>query len=191
MKRLLRNASIGLAALILLLVGTVLVLQRVSDGPIGPFGGGPLRTGPLVTDPDVDWARVFESRPPVELELVAQGGSRITGGMVHDGQLYVPCDLGFMARRVPRAGIRWIGSLILMVKHWHEDAVRDGRAVLRIAGNRYALQAVRVTDPELLAALRAELEIAGARYFGVPAFAAAPVDPDAIWFFRMDPRGAQ
>ena len=191
MKCLLRNASIVLAGLVACLVATVLVLQRIADGPIGPFGGGPLRTGAQLAAAGVDWARVLESHPPVELELVAQGRSRITGAMVHDGRLYVPCDLGFMAHRVPGAWMRGIGSLILMVKHWHEDAVRDGRTVLRIAGNRYELQAVRVTDPALLAALRAELEIAGARYFGVAAFPAAPADPDAIWFFRMDPRATQ
>jgi hypothetical protein len=169
----------------------VLVVQRVADGPIGPLAGGPLRTGPLVAEPDVDWERVMAPRPQVELQLVATSSTRITGGMVHEGQLYVPCDLGFMGHRIPGASARAILYLILAVKHWHQDAARDGRVVLRIAGNRYERQAVRVTDEALLATLRAQLEKAALRYFGIPSLLDVPVSPDSIWFFRMDARPAQ
>jgi hypothetical protein len=188
--RLLRNASIGFAVLVLVVVATVLVLQRVADGPIGPFGGGPFRTGALVSEPEVDWARVMESRPPVELQLVEPARSRVTGAFVEEGELYVPCDLGFIAHRIPRTRTRWILSLILSVKHWHEDAIRDGRVVLRIAGKRYERQAVRVTDPELLATLRSKIEAAAAAYLEVAQLPDVPADTDAIWFFRMDPRPA-
>jgi hypothetical protein len=191
MKRLLRNASIGIAVVFALLAVAVLVAQRTSDGPMGPLAGGPLRTGPLVSDPEVDWASVMQAQPPVELQLVATSSSRTTGAFVHEGQLYVPCDLGFIAHRIPPTRARWILGSILAVKHWHEDALRDGRAVLRIAGNRYERQAVRVTDEAVLAPLRSYIEAGALRYFGVASLLDVPVSPDAIWFFRMDPRPAQ
>ncbi len=106
-------------------------------------------------DPDVDWS--FASGQEIELQLVEPLGSRTTGVMVHKGQLYVPCDLGFMWRRFS-GPTRWMLHLIWVFKRWHEDALRDGRVVLRIDGKRYERQAVRVTDPDLLAALRLQLE---------------------------------
>jgi hypothetical protein len=77
----------------------------------------------------------------------------------------------------------------MSLKHWNHDAERDGRAVLRIGDLRYERQAVRVTDPELLAALRAETLERASRFFGKPLLD-VPTDPEAIWFFRMDPRAS-
>jgi len=108
---------------------------------------------------------------------------------VYEGQLYIPCDLGFFWRRIPSAGLRWIGGAIYSVKRWHEDALRDGRVVLRIGGKRYERQAVRVTDPELLAKLRSIMQEQAKRYLAAAGgLSDAPSDPEAIWFFRMDPR---
>ncbi len=157
--RILRGLGIALVALVAVLVG-IGVVARFSDGPIGPFPGGPLRAGSLVSEPDVDWSFVdWESRPGriVELQLVEPPSSRTTGILVHEGQLYVSADLGFIWRRLPGPG-RGVLFVIWGFKQWHEEALRDGRVVLRIDGKRYERQAVRVTDPE------------------------------AIWFFRMDPR---
>jgi hypothetical protein len=183
--RLLRWLAIFVLGFALLLVGTVLVLQRVSDGPMGPLAGGPLRSGPLVSDPVVDWS--FAENHLAELELVDPPGSRTTGIMVYEGELYVPCDLGFIWRRVPNTRTRWILSVLYRFKHWHEDALRDGRVVLRIAGKRFERQAVRVTAPALLARLRGVIETAADRVFS-PGLRDEPRDPEAIWFFRMDPR---
>lgn len=187
--KLVRIFALVAAALVVVLIGTVLVAQRVSDGPMGPISGGPLRTGPLVSDADADLSAFPGGE--IELQLVDPPGSRTTGALVHDGQLYVPCDLGFIWRRVPSTRFRFILSAIYRVKRWHEDALRDGRVVLRIKGNRYERQAVRVTDPELLATLRSNLE-AGAEKFFSPSglLKDVPADPEAIWFFRMDPRSA-
>ncbi len=183
--RIVRWLGIALVAVVAALIGTVLIAQRVSDGPMGPISGGPLRTGTLVSDPGVDWA--FAAGQPIELQLVEPLGSRITGVIVHEGKLFVPCDLGFMWRRVPDTRMRWVLSLIYRVKRWHEDALRDGRVVLRIAGKRYERQAVRVTDPELLARLRLILEDGAKQFFSSPLLDVR-VDPNDIWFFRMDPR---
>src|SRR5882672_9701764 len=156
-KTTLSYSAIVAAVLAVLLVATVLVAQRVSDGPIGPLGGGPLRTGTLVTEPNVDWSFLGGGKE-LELQLVEPPRSRVTGSLVYEGQLFVPCDLGFFWRRIPSAGLRWIGGAIYSVKRWHEDALRDGRVVLRIGGKRYERQAVRVTDTELLATLRSIFE---------------------------------
>jgi hypothetical protein len=108
---------------------------------------------------------------------------------VYEGQLYVPCDLGFLYRRIPSAPFRWIGAVIYTFKHWHQDALRDGRVVLRVSGKRYERQAVRVTDPELLAKLRSITEERARKYMAkAGGLLDVPADPDSIWFFRMEPR---
>ena len=192
MLRVLRRVAIAAAAVIVLLVGTLYIAHKVADGPIGPISGASLRAGELVTDPNVDWEAVLASRPNesrggIELELVATGESRTTGAFAHEGQLYVPCDLGFLWRRAPSAAFRLIGGLLYSVKHWNQDAERDGRVVLRIAGKRYERQAVRVTDPAQLVTLRAITEEKASKFFPEPLLD-VPGDPEAIWFFRMDPR---
>ena len=105
--------------------------------------------------------------------------------MVHEGELYVPCDLGFIADRAPEG--RLAGALLKNLKGWHEDAASDGRVILRISGKLYERQAVRVTDPAVLAALRAIVEELATEFFGKPLLDQL-TDPDDIWFFRMDPR---
>ena len=190
MKRVLSYSAIAAAVLAVSLVGTAWVVQRVSDGPIGPLAGGPLRAGALVSDPNVDWS-FLGGGGELELQLVDPPRSRTTGSLVYEGRLYVPCDLGFLWRRIPSAGFRFFGAAINRVKRWHEEALRDGRVVLRISGKRYERQAVRVTDPELLAALRSIVEERARKYMsdrGAGRLLDAPGDPQAIWFFRMDPR---
>ena len=180
------------------LIGAGLIAARSADGPIGPIPGGPLEAGALVSEPDVDWSlatggeieRQFDAPLLIELQLVEPPGSRITGVMLYDGQLYVPCDLGFSWARFSGPQ-RWILHLIYLAKRWHEDAVRDGRVVLRIEGKRYQRQAVRVTDPELLATLRSEFETTVAQWLSPEPLGEAPTEgPRDIRFFRMDPRPA-
>lgn len=183
--RWLRRVGLGVGLAVVLASAALFVASRFSDGPLGPIAGGPLRSGELVTDANVDWVAVGARE--VELQLVDPPRSRRTGSLVLDGQLYIPCDLGFIWRRIPSAGFRAIARVLWAVKHWHEDALRDGRVVLRIAGKRYERQAVRVTDPEVLAKLRALMETNAARYLKVT-LSDEPADPEAIWFFRIDPR---
>ncbi len=185
MKRLLRYSAIAIGVLVALLFGTAVVARYFADGPMGPLSGGPLRAGELVTAPVSDWS--FAEGKVVELELAATGQSRTTGSLVYDGQFYIPCDLGFVWRRLPSAAMRGIASILWAVKHWHEDAVRDGRAVVRIDGKRYEGKLVRVTDPELLAKLRAIMQEKAAKYMHTT-LTDAPPDTEAIWFFRLDPR---
>jgi hypothetical protein len=186
LRRWLRVAAIGAVGLVLALGTALWIVSKVHDGPIGPIAGGPLRTGERIVERDVDWAAA--NIREVELQLVEPAHSRTVGAMVHEGQLFIPCDLGFLWRRVPEARFRTILSVIWSVKHWHEDALRDGRVVLRANGKLYERQAVRVTDPELLVTLRSLLEIRAAEYFSAPGMLEVPGDPEAIWFFRVDPR---
>jgi hypothetical protein len=169
-----------------LLIAAGLVAQRISDGPTGPISGGRLQSGELVSDPDIDWS--FAVGQEIELQLVEPMGSRTTGVMVHEGELYVACDLGFIWARFSGRR-RWILNVIYLFKGWHEDVMRDGRVVLRIEGKLYERQAVRVTDPELLGRLRRQVEVGVAEWIAPEPLAAAPSDvPNDIWFFRMDPR---
>ena len=193
-RRWLGSAAKALAVLILVLIGSLLVAQRVSDGPLNDIiPGGPLRAGTLVSEAEIDWPTVLGGQSemePVELQLVEPSSSRYVGIMEREGQLYVPCDLGFMWGRFSGSQRRVL-HLIYLFKRWHEDALRDGRAVLRIDGKRYERRAVRVMDPELLAALRLQLEEMARQWVAPEPLAEAPSEgPRDIWFFRMDPRAA-
>ena len=185
MRRALGYAAVGFGVLVLALLALVFAAGRFADGPLGPIAGGPLRSGELVTAPVREWP--IDGGAQVELQLVEPPHSRTTGALIYEGKLYVPCDLGFIWRRLPSAGMRGIARVLWTVKHWHEDALRDGRVVLRIGGKRYPGQAVRVEDPATLAALRAIMEDRAAKYMHAT-LTDAPADPDAIWFFRIDPR---
>ena len=164
--RFLRWLGMGLAAVAMGLVA-VGAVARHSDGPIGPFPGGPLHRGAIVVDPDVDWSALTSTRE-IELQLVDPPLSRTTWLLVHEGQAYVPC--GF-----PNLSL-W--------KQWPHQVLRDGRAVVRIDGRRYERRAVRVTDPELHADLAAGLT---EKYGTSPGFTPTP---ESVWFFRLDPRTA-
>ena len=166
------------------------VALRFADGPRGPLPGGALRMGQLVTEPEVDWQATLGDRPmgEIELQLVEPVGSRTVGALVHEGDLYVPCDLGFIWRRVPDHTMRRVLHLIWLFKGWHEDAVADGRVLVRVAGKRFERQAVRITNPALLATLRDHVSEAAGEYMG----GLLPIETsvDDIWFFRLDPRPA-
>jgi hypothetical protein len=196
MRKFLSNAAKVVGIIAILLIAAGIVALRMSDGPTGPIPGGELSAGPLVSEPDVDWSLAtggeieLQLVEPllIELQLVEPVGSRVTGVMLYEGQLFVPCDLGFSWGRFSGPQ-RWVLHLIYFLKGWHEDVLRDGRVVLRIAGKRYERQAVRVTDPELLATLRLEFEKLVEQWVSPAPLGKAPTDgPKDIWFFRMDPR---
>lgn len=157
----------SLAALILVAVlalALLAVAARFSDGPLGPFAGGPLVAGELVPPPD-DWSFLREVET-VELQLLEPPRSRTTWIAVSGGRAYVPA--GFMT--VP------------LWKQWPHQAVADGRALLRVGGKRYPVRLVRVEDPgERDRVVRAVMEKYG------------PGDdpgPESLWIFRVEPRRA-
>ena len=184
--RWLKYAGFALLGLIVVAAVGVLVTQRVSDGPIQFLQGGPFRSGELVDETVTDWS--FGIGKPTAFELVGFGTSRVAGYIIHDGVAYMTCDLGYMWNRL-EGGQRMILHLIYLFKHWHEDAVEDGRALLRIDGKLYKAQFVKVEDPALNAELRLEMEALAREYFAPAELGPPPAEPpNDIWFFRMDPR---
>ena len=113
-----KRAGWAAALVAAVLAAALYTAHRRSDGPLGPLSGGPLRSGERAAEPDVDWSSVIvEQDQLVELELVATGESRLTGAFVYQGRLYVPCDLGFVWRRAPKASFRALGFALYAAKH--------------------------------------------------------------------------
>ncbi len=182
--KLVAKILLGLLLALALLVGAGYVYLGFGDGPYGPIRGGALVSGELVTEPNVDWNAVFaDGIGDLQFELKNGGDSRQAGGFVHEGDLYIPCDLGFIWRRVPDAQSRAILGTIWFFKDWHERAVEDGRTVIRVGDKRYERNLVRVEDEALEAQFRARLEVAAAEYMGGMMPGAG--DPEQIWFFKV------
>lgn len=151
---------VALAALVALLF----FAARLHDGPLGPIPGGPLEAGPEVSEPVADWS-FAKDVDEIELQLASQGRSRTTWILVHEGQAYVPCSLGFPPG-----------------KSWHEDAAVDGRAILRIEGKRYPVTLTKLDDAaveQMQSTLRAEID----RKYGQQ-----PPTPAGVWVFRVESR---
>jgi hypothetical protein len=164
--KVIRWIGIGLGVLALLLAG-VAVAARFSDGPIGAFAGGPLVSEELVPDGSVDWS-FAEPLSTIEFQLEEPPRSRTVWFVLHEGALYVPCGM----------------PNFTLWKQWPHEALADGRSVLRVEGRRYERQAVRVTDPDVVAPV---LELVTGKY-GLGD--AEDAGPDDVWIFRMDPRSS-
>ena len=152
-----------------LLAAALLVLfvyGRFSDGPMGFFSGGPLVRGEKITTAVPDWSFATDVQN-IEFQLLEPPRSRTVWVVVEDGKAYIPCG-------IPNFRL-W--------KQWPHEALEDGRALLRIDGKLYPRQLVKVEDMSLIASLG---EKVGQKY-GLPSGGDEP-DPDAVWFFRLDPR---
>ncbi len=152
-----------------LLAAALLVLfvwGRFSDGPVGFFSGGPLVRGERITTAVPDWSFATDVQN-IEFQLLEPPRSRTVWIVVEDGKAYIPCG-------IPNFRL-W--------KQWPHEALEDGRALLRIDGKLYPRQLVKVEDMSLIASLG---EKVGHKY-GLSPGDGEP-DPDAVWFFRLDPR---
>ena len=178
---------VGLLAVIVLGLAGVLVTMRFADGPKGPIPGGALKAGQLMDASHVDWQRVLgdQSVAEIELQLEDPVSSRTTGAFAHEGELYVPCDLGYVWRRLPQGTARVVLHTIWLFKDWHEKAALDGRVVIRVEGKRYALNATRVTDEDLLREFRERISAAAGSVFEL---LPTTTNPQDIWFFHLEPR---
>ncbi len=182
----LKYISYALLTLILLSVVGILIAQRLSDGPMAFLQGGSFSSGELVEETVEDWS--FAAGKEVEFELVGHGTSRTAGYIMHEGQAYMTCDLGFMWNRF-EGQRRLILNLIYVFKRWHQDALEDGRALIRHEGKIFKTNFVKVEDPELEADLRATLEDLAREWIAPAELGPPPAEePNDIWFFRMDPR---
>ncbi len=179
----------GFVVVVVSFIVGVLIAQKVSDGPMGPLQGGPFKTGEIVVR-QTDWSFVEQAYGLPEILLVAPGTSRITGLIVYKRELYIPCDLGFMANRSWNdPATQWFSIAMSVLKRWHKDAAEDGRAVIRLDGKRYGAQLTKVTDPDLAAELRLRLEQIAKDAGGLDKLPPRPTEePNDIWFFNVAPR---
>ena len=145
-----------------ILAGTAFVAARYHDGPLGPLPGGPLASGPLVTRGVADWSFAKDVEE-IELQLDSQAKSRTVWVLVNDGKAYVPASTAYPPG-----------------KTWHLEALKDGRATLRIAGKRYPVTLAKVEDPAVLDALRA---VAEKKYPSAP-----PGGRESVWAFSVTAR---
>lgn len=180
----LKYLGYGLLVTIPILIAAVMVVQRVSDGPIEPLQGGPFTTGEIVETPVQDWS--FGELKNTQFELEGFGTSRRAGYIMLDGVAYMTCDLGFMWNRLEGPG-RILLNLIYVFKRWHLDAMEDGRARIRLDGKIYLAQFTKVDDPELQDRLKLRVEALFDQMFGE--IGPAPIEePSDMWFFRIDAR---
>jgi hypothetical protein len=154
------RAVVGLAVLVALLF----IAARFHDGPLGPIPGGALVAGTLAREPVEDWS-FARDQGEIELQLESQNRARTVWILVHEGQAYIPCSLGFPPG-----------------KTWYKEAANDGRSVVRIAGRRYPVTLTKLDDAsqqQLAPPLEAEVK----RKYGSP-----PPTSAGVWIFRVTSR---
>jgi hypothetical protein len=179
----LRRSALGIGALVLAGIVTLLIYQRFSDGPTGPLTGGPFTSGAVVSAPVTDWTPLAGD---FEFELVGEKTSRTAGGVLLDDNLYITCDLGFIWSRLPDGVPRNLLHVIWWFKDWHEKALADSRVRIRKNGSIYPVTIERVTDQQLLERLKSNIEIEAGKFFGPDELGPRPVNPpNDIWFFRV------
>lgn len=162
--RLLRWLGI-LVVLLAVGIAALFVGARFADGPIAIVPGGPLKSGELVADGNVDWSFAAEEAE-IELQLASGNTSRTVWIVVHDKQAYIPCSLDFPP-----------------LKNWHKKALEDGRAIVRVKGKRYERTLAKIDDERLGEALGQII----ARKYNVGE--GSPVgDSTRAWFFRLERR---
>jgi hypothetical protein len=162
--------ALGLALMILLGFGVLLVVARFSDGPLAIIAGGPLISGELVSDEATDWSFVRDV-PTVEFQLLEPPRSRTTWILEHAGRIFIPC--GYMNTVWGRL---W--------KQWPVEAERDPRAILRVANRRYPRRLKRIQEGPLVPILVAELN----RKYAA-GMSAEDVESGSLWFFELEPQG--
>ncbi len=155
---------VRIAGILAALVALVFVGARLHDGPLGPIPGGALASGEIVSAPVTDWS-FAKDVAEVELQLELQHRSRTVWILVNDGQAYVPCSLGFPPG-----------------KSWYQEALKDGRATLRIDGKRYPVTLSKLDDAAQ-GPLAPVLEAEVARKYGNP-----PPSDAGVWIFDVRSR---
>jgi hypothetical protein len=147
--------------LAVVIAATAVIAARVHDGPLGPLPGGPLEAGATVVEPVADWSFATDVEE-IELQLASQDTSRTTWVLVQNGKAYIPASTQFPPG-----------------KTWHQKALEDGRATVRIDGRKFAVTLAKVDDETVLAAVR---EIASKKYRPPPGGA------EGVWLFSVTSR---
>ena len=182
-----KRLGVFFLVLIVALILGLLIFQNVSDGPYGMLQGGTFRSGELMDASAANYEDMVDE--PTELLLVGPGSSRTLGYLMHDGKVYISCDLGFMWNRF-QGTQKHILNLIYIFKTWHFDAIEDGHAELRIAGKRYPGYLHLVEDKVLDAALKTQLEDLARQWIAPQVLGPVPDEPNEILFFKFEPGSA-
>ena len=168
----------GFIALIVLVVISIFVVARFSDGPIGSepplemVTAGPFKTGEKqVGSEEPDWS-FLKDYPTVQFQLLKPPRSRTTFIMETGGRIFIPS--GYMNSTI---GKIW--------KHWPMEAEKDNRAILRVDGKLYERSMVRIHDGEILDEVLAELS---RKYAGGFPVSKKDVDSGNLWIFELEPR---
>ena len=166
-------------------------VARWHDGPLGPVPGGALRRGPIAPFGDLA-AHFGDGLTLAEIQSLQPEQSRTTGLIEHEGQFYIPCDLGFIWRRT-HPPTRWLMAFVWRVKRWHEDVLRDGRIMIRLGDHRFALSAARVSDPDRIEALKQHVDTQAQQFLSGrleprPGSPGHRDEDGEIWFFRLGER---
>ena len=170
MKSILR-VVLGLVAALVLLIVVLVVGARFADGPRAIIAGGPFTSGEQVEGPEPDWSFVHDVQE-VEFQLLDPPRSRTTWILEHEGRIYIPS--GYMTTSW---GKLW--------KQWPLEAMKDGRAILRVGDKLYERQLVRIEAGPLLAPLTTEL---GRKYLDGAAIDPERVTAGELWLFELAPR---
>ncbi len=154
-----------------LLIAALVIGARFSDGPIAIAAGGPFTSGERVSGPEPDWSFARDIQE-VQFQLVEPPRSRTTWIIEHEGKVYIPS--GYM--NTPWGKI-W--------KQWPFEALKDGRAILRIGDRLYERELVRIEDGPLVAPITAELS---RKYLNGVDIPAEEVASGNLWLFELAPR---
>ena len=158
MKKLAKTLGIGIGVLIALIL-LLVVVNRMSDGPlVEMLAGGRFTSGEIVMEGPTNWSFLADR---MTIEFESAGRSRVAWIHVVDGDAFIGASLGFPP-----------------FKTWHETALEDPAAVLRVDGKRYPRHLTKIEDE----VLQARLKEAGQRKYG-----GSPDPSSETWYFRLDP----
>jgi hypothetical protein len=168
MKMLLKILA-GIVAVVVVAVVGLLITARMNDGPMEIVAGGAFTTGTLQTGPEPDWRFVHDVQE-VQFQLLDPERSRTTWIVEVNGRIYIPS--GYM-------NTPW-GKLW---KQWPIEAEKDGRILLRVDGQIYKRQLVRVMSSADLGAVVSEL---GRKYMGgLGSDSTDEVTSGNLWIFEL------
>ena len=162
--------------LIVLVVASIFVVARFSDGSIGNgpplemVTAGPFKTGEMQID-EPDWS-FLKNYPTVQFQLLNPARSRTTFIMETGGRIFIPS--GYMNSTL---GKIW--------KHWPMEAEEDSRALLRVDGKLYKRNLVRIEEGDILTDVLAELS---RKYAGGFPVSQENIDSGDLWIFELKPR---
>lgn len=162
---------LGLVIVIAVGVTGLMVVARMSDGPLAIVAGGPFTSGQVYEGAEPSWEELIDAAT-VEFQSLDPTRSRTTWIVVHDGRLFIPC--GYMTTTWGRI---W--------KQWPVEAERDGRVILRANGKLYNRNLVRIKSGPEIQPILAEL---GRKYGDGSPFPPEAVSSDYLWIFEMAPR---